>query len=57
MPFTLALGCAAVNPVIPSSPAKGRRPSDSFNGVTVKHKIDDEVLDIICKNATSRQNF
>ena len=46
-----------MNPATPTSPAKGRRPSDSFNGVTVKHKIDDEVLDIICKNATSRQNF
>ena len=46
-----------MNPVIPSSPAQGRRPSDSFNGVIVKKKIDEEVLDIICKNATSRQNF
>ena len=45
-----------MNPVIPSSPAKGRRPSDSFNGVTVKQKIDEEVLDIICKTATPHQN-
>jgi hypothetical protein len=42
--------------VIPSSPAKSKRPSNSFNGATVKHKIDEEVLDIICKTATPHQN-
>lgn len=41
-----------------SSPsAKGRRPSDIFNGATVKRKFVEEVLDIIRKTATSHQTF
>ena len=42
-----------MNPATPTSPAKGRRPSDIFNGAAVKRKFVEEVLDIIRKTATS----
>lgn len=46
-----------MTPAIPTSPAKGRRPSDIFYGATVKRKFVEEVLDIIRKTATSHQTF
>ena len=46
-----------MNPETPTLPAKGRRPSDIFNGATVKRKFVEEVLDIIEKIATSNQTF
>jgi hypothetical protein len=46
-----------MNPATPTSPAKGRRPSDIFNGAAVKRKFVEEVLDIIRKTATSHQTF
>lgn len=33
------------------------RPSDIFNGATIKRKFVMEVLDIICKTATSHRTF
>jgi len=44
-----------MNPATPTSAAKGRRPSDIFNGAAVKRKFVEEVLDIIRKTATSHQ--
>lgn len=46
-----------MNPATPTSQAKGMRPSDIFNGATVKRKFVEEVLDSIRKTATSHQTF
>ncbi|MFN9449862.1 MAG: hypothetical protein ACK58U_09435 [Rubrivivax sp.] len=46
-----------MNPADLTSRAKGRRPSDVFNGAAVKRKFVEEVLDIIRKTATSHQTF
>ncbi len=46
-----------MNPATSTPPAKGRRPSDTFNGAAVKRKFVEEVRDIIRKAATSHQTF
>lgn len=46
-----------MNPESLTSAAKGRRPSDIFNGAAVKRKFVQEVLDIIRETATSHQTF
>jgi hypothetical protein len=46
-----------MNPESLTSPVKGRRPRDIFNGAAVKRKFGEEVLDIIRKTATSHQTF